>query len=116
MTNYGAGSGAWSTSNMGTDESSDTSGNVQYTAGGFTMTANADPSLGTDVAWVTWNTNPNWGPAATITARGALLYNSTASGAAVAVYDFGADKISTTGTFTVTLPASAYNTAMLRIA
>jgi hypothetical protein len=44
-----------------------------------------------------------------------VLYNSTGSGLAVACFDFGADKTSTTGTFTVTLPAPAYNTGLLRI-
>ena len=116
FTNYGSGSGTPTTSNIGTDEAADTSGNAQYTAGGFTMTPNADPSTGTDVAWVDWTTDPNWGPAATITSYGAVLYNSTASGAAVACFAFGADKTCTTGTFTVTLPAPAYNTALLRIA
>ena len=118
-TNVGTpGSGTPSTSNVGTDETSDTSGNNQYTSGGFTMTANADPSLDTTnhVAYVTWSTNPNWGPAASITSRGAVLYNNTLGGNIVAVFDFGADKTSTTGTFTVTLPAAAYNTALLRIA
>ena len=114
--NYGSGSGAPTVSNMGTDETTDTSGNNRYTAGGFTMTPNADPSNGTDVAWIDWTTDPNWGTDATITAYGALLYNSSASGLAVAAFTFGADKTCTTGTFTITLPAPAYNTALLRIA
>ena len=118
-TNVGTpGTGSPSNTNVGTDETTDTSGNAQYTSGGFTMATNADPSLDTvnHVAYVTWSTNPNWGPAASITSRGAVLYNSTAGGNIVAVFDFGADKTSTTGTFTVTLPAAAYNTALLRIA
>ena len=118
-TNVGTpGSSAPSTSNVGTDEATDTSGNAQYTSGGFTMVTNADPSLDTTnhVSYIDWATDPNWGPAASITSRGAVLYNSTASGATVAVFDFGADKISTTGTFTITLPAPAYNTALLRLA
>jgi hypothetical protein len=49
--------------------------------------------FGTDPAWVT----------ATITARGALIYNTTRANAAVCVIDFGADISSTTGTFTVDL-------------
>lgn len=118
-TNVGTpGSSAPSTSNVGTDEAADTSGNSQYTSGGFTMTPNADPALdtGNHVSYIDWTTDPNWGPAATITASGAVLYNSTASGAGVASFTFGGDKTSTTGTFTLTLPSPAFNTAVLRIA
>jgi len=52
----------------------------------------------------------------TITARGALLYNSTAARKAVCVLDFGADKTATSGTFTVQFPAATSTTAILRIA
>jgi hypothetical protein len=64
-------------------------------------------------------------PGATLVARGALIYNSTpsATGAdgsplvdpAVCVLDFGADKVVTNGTFTVTFPASTGATAIVRI-
>jgi hypothetical protein len=117
-TNVGTpGSSAPSTSNVGTDESSDTSGNAQYTSGGFTLVTNADPAVDNTnhIAYIDWATDPNWGPAATISSRGAVLYNSTGSGTIVGVFDFGADKTSTTGTFTVVLPAPAYNTALLRL-
>lgn len=118
-TNVGTpGSSAPSTTNVGTDEATDTSGNARYTSGGFTMVTNADPALDTTnhVAYIDWATDPNWGTDATITSRGAVLYNSTASGAIVGVFDFGADKTCTTGTFTVVLPGAAYNTAIIRIA
>jgi hypothetical protein len=114
-TNYGSGAGSPTTSNVGTDEATDTSGNARYTAGGFTMTPNADPTIGTNIAWVDWTTDPNWGTDATISSYGGLLYNSTASGLAVATLAWGADKTCTTGTFTVTLPAPAFTTALLRI-
>ena len=52
----------------------------------------------------------------TITARGALLYNSTAARKAVCALDFGADKTATSGTFTVQFPAATSTTAILRIA
>ena len=52
----------------------------------------------------------------TITARGALLYNSTQARKAVCVLDFGADKTATSGTFTVQFPAATSTTAILRIA
>lgn len=118
-TNVGTpGSGAPTTANVGTDETSDTSGNAQYTAGGVALATNADPTLdtGNHVAYVDWATDPSWGPAATITACGAIIYNSTAGGNIVGTYTFGADKISTTGTFTITLPAPAAATAVIRIA
>ena len=54
---------------------------------------------------------------ATITARGALIYNSTASGdPTVAVLDFGSDKTSTDGTFTIQFPTADASNAILRIA
>jgi hypothetical protein len=58
--------------------------------------------------------------AATITARGALIYNSTPThtytNPVVAVLDFGSDKTSTTGTFTVQFPTADASNAILRIA
>ena len=53
---------------------------------------------------------------ATITARGALIYNSSKSNKAVLVLDFGSDKTSTAGTFTITFPAPAAGTAILGLA
>ena len=85
-----------------------------YSAGGNTLT-NIDPtSSGTtaflDFADTTWS-------AATITARGALIYNSSAAGnPAVAVLDFGANKTSTSGDFTVVFPAADASNAIVRIA
>ena len=51
-----------------------------------------------------------------ITARGALIYNSSASNKAVAVLDFGEDKTATDGDFTVVMPAAGASTAIIRIA
>jgi hypothetical protein len=54
---------------------------------------------------------------ATITARGALIYNDTAAGnPTVAVLDFGADKTSTSGTFTIQFPTADASNAIIRIA
>ena len=57
---------------------------------------------------------------ATINARGAMIYNSTPThtytNPAVAILDFGEDKISTTGTFTVQFPTPDASNAILRIA
>jgi hypothetical protein len=56
---------------------------------------------------------------ATITARGALIYNTTPAhtytNPAVAVLDFGGDKISTAGTFTIQFPAATASDAIIRI-
>ena len=53
----------------------------------------------------------------TITARGALIFNDSASGdPAVCVLDFGADKSSSSGDFTVVFPAADASTAIIRIA
>ncbi len=54
---------------------------------------------------------------ATITARGALIYNSTAAGnPAVAVFDFGSDKTSTAGDFVVQFPTADASNAIVRLA
>jgi hypothetical protein len=84
-----------------------------YTAGGNTLTGNAISYSGT-TAWITFS-DSSW-TTATITARGALIYDSSKSNAAIAVLDFGADKTSTAGTFTVQMPAAAASTALIRIA
>ena len=84
-----------------------------YTAGGNTLTG-ATVSLSGTTAYVdfsdtTWST-------ATITARGALMYNSSKSNKAIAVLDFGADKTSTAGDFTVQFPTNDSSSAIVRIA
>ena len=84
-----------------------------YTAGGNTLTGNAISYSGT-TAWITFSDSA-W-TTATITARGALIYDSSKSNAAIAVLDFGADKTSTAGTFTVQMPVAAASTALIRIA
>ena len=52
----------------------------------------------------------------TLTARGALIYNTTESKKAVCVLDFGADKTATSGTFTIQFPQFTSSSAILRIA
>ena len=74
-----------------------------YTAGGATLTTVAPTSSGT-TAFVDFN-DPSF-TSATITARGALIYNSSKSNKAVAVYDFGSDQSTTNGTFTITIPSA----------
>jgi len=83
-----------------------------YTAGGNTLTG-AAISLDGSVAIVDFS-DTTWS-AATITARGALIYNSSKSDKAIAVIDFGGDKTSTNGDFTVQFPVAASSTAIIRI-
>jgi len=84
-----------------------------YTAGGNTLTSVTPISSGTtaftDFADTTWTS-------ATITANGALIYNSSASDKAVAVLAFGGDKTSTNGDFTIVFPTADASNAIIRIA
>lgn len=84
-----------------------------YVAGGQILTGVVVTSSGT-TAYVDWTTDPQW-TGATITARSALIYNSSKSDYAVAVLDFGSDKTVTSGPFTVTLPAPGATTALIRL-
>jgi hypothetical protein len=101
---------------------------TNYTAGGGTLVnggvtaSNASTSAGTGFTTFSNLTFSN----ATITARGALIYNTTPSAngtanttltnAAVAVLDFGSDKTSTDGDFTIIFPTANNATAIIRIA
>ena len=51
----------------------------------------------------------------TFSVRGALIYNSSNSNKAIAVLDFGSDKVSTNGTFTISFPAAAAATAIITL-
>lgn len=83
-----------------------------YTAGGKSLTGRA-ASLSGDTAMMDF-ADPVWSTA-TLTARGALIYNKTRANAAVAVLDFGADVTSTGADYTVVLPAYAAATAVVRL-
>ena len=85
-----------------------------YTATGQTLVGFA-ATLDTDTAILDFTTDPSWA-SSTITARGALIYNSSRTNKAVAVLDFGSDISSTSGTFTVTLPAATAAAGLIRIA
>lgn len=85
-----------------------------YTAGGGALTKVAPTTSGTtaftDFSDLSFTT-------ATITARGALIYNDTATGdPSVVVLDFGSDKTSTSGTFTIIFPTADASNAIIRIA
>lgn len=85
----------------------------QYTATGAALQSK-QVSLDTATAIVTFADLSFTG--VTLTARGAVIYNSSASNAAVCVLDFGADKTATAGTFTIQFPAFTAAAAILRIA
>ena len=101
--------GATTTSFTTTGQASGTN----YTSGGAALTNVAPTSSGTtaftDFADLTFGT-------ATITARGCMIYNDTNSDKSVATIDFGGDKTSTAGDFTIVFPAKAAATAIIRIA
>jgi|TARA_R100000900_G_scaffold25901_1_gene20535 hypothetical protein len=102
----GAGTTAYTTSN-------EVSG-TNYTAKGASLTR-VDPSTSgttalTDFADLTFSN-------ATVTARGALIFNDSASGdPAVCALDFGGDKTSTAGDFTIQFPTADASNAIIRIA
>jgi hypothetical protein len=134
--------GTPSNTNVGTDE---VAASGQYSAGGQILAANTTPALSTHTAWTSWTVNPTWGPTSTLSVIGAIIYNTgttlTGAGAgtataqprlgsvngitanlsgsavnhAVAVYDFGGRQTVTSGTLTLTFPATGA-TAILRIA
>ena len=101
---------------------------TNYTAGGGTLTnggvtaSNTSASAGTGFTTFSNLTFTN----ATVTARGALIYNNTPSAngtanttltnASVVALDFGGDKTSTAGNFTIVFPAATNTTAIIRIA
>jgi len=83
-----------------------------YTAGGNTLTTVDPTSSGTtaflDFSDTTWSSS-------TITAAGALIYNSSEGDKAVAVLSFGGDKTSTDGDFTIQFPTADASNAIVRI-
>jgi len=93
---------------------------TNYTSGGNTLTK-VDPTVSgttalTDFSDTTWSSS-------TITARGALIYNSTpnttslsVSNPTIIVLDFGSDKSSSSGDFTIVFPAADASNAIIRIA
>jgi hypothetical protein len=83
-----------------------------YTAGGATLAGGAIATSGT-TAYVDF-TDASWA-AATFTARGAVIYNSSVSDKAVCVIDFGGDFTVTAGTFTISFPTADASNALIRL-
>lgn len=82
-----------------------------YTSGGETLQGATVGASGTTV-WLTFS-NVYWGDA-TITARGALIYDSSKDNVAIAVLDFGADRSTVGVTFKVEFPEPSATTAVIR--
>ena len=85
-----------------------------YTAGGNTLTISTNPTTSGTTAFLSFS-NTTWSTA-TITARGALIYQSGGSNPAVAVLDFGGNKTSTAGDFQIQFPTADASSAIIRIA
>jgi len=83
-----------------------------YSAGGATATQ-VTPTLSGDTALVDFG-DVTWA-SSSISAAGALLYNSSASNAAVVVLDFGTTITTSSQTFTVTMPAATSSQAIVRL-
>jgi hypothetical protein len=87
-----------------------------YSAGGGTLT-NVNPTTSGTTAFTDFDDLSF--TTATITARGALIYNTTPAhtytNPSVVVLDFGSDKTSTSGTFTIQFPAATASDAIIRI-
>ncbi len=102
----GATTTAYSTSN----EASGTG----YSAGGNTLAISQVPTSTSTTSWLDF-TDTTWS-SATVTANGALIYNSSYSDTSVAVLAFGGDKTSTAGDFTIVFPTADSTSAIIRIA
>ena len=102
-----------SPSNIPSYRSSRSTGTTSYSSGGGSLTSVTPTTSGTtaicDFADISFTS-------ATITARGAMIYNSSNSNKAVCILDFGGDKTSTSGTFTIQFPAADASNAILRLA
>ena len=89
-----------------------------YTTGGNTLT-NIDPTLDSDTAICDF-ADTSW-TSASFTARGCLIYNTTAvsgftTNRSILAINFGGDKTVTSGTFTIEFPAAAASTAIIQLA
>ena len=104
--------GASTTAFSSSEEITNTSGTA-YTSGGATLTSVTPVASSTtavcDFADVSYSS-------ASFTANGALIYNSSATNAAVCAIAFGSDKTATNGTFTIQFPTANATNAIIRLA
>src|SRR5210317_118970 len=108
---YGAATTNYSDVTGNSDEVS--ASGTNYTTGGVTLANAAITTDGTtaivDFADAVFSN-------VDLDARGAIIYNSSQSNAAIALLDFGETKTATDGDFTVVMPAAGASTAIIRIA
>lgn len=104
--------GADTTAYPGDSTGGQVSDTGQYAQGGGTL-VNALVSLNGTTAFVDFDDLSFTG--VTLTARGALVYNTSETNKAVAVLDFGGDKTATAGTFTIQFPNANDTQAIIRI-
>ncbi len=83
-----------------------------YVAGGQALT-NITPQIASNTAYLSFQ-NVTW-PSSSISASGALIYNTTNSNKSVETFSFGATLTTVAGTFAVNFPTNAYNTAVLTL-
>jgi len=90
-----------------------------YTAGGNDLAiSSGSPNLTSTTAWTDF-ADETWSTSTISLARGAMIYNSTPSSGtnpAVVILDFGSDKSSSAGDFTVVMPTNDSTNAIIRIA
>lgn len=87
-----------------------------YTAGGATLSGFTIGSSGT-TAWIDFTTDPSWPTSTLSTVASCLIYNSSKSNKALAVFDFGGVLAATAGTtLTLTFPVADASNALIRIA
>jgi hypothetical protein len=106
-----------SSATLGKSTTSFTTGGEVTSPAGYTSGGKALVNTGTSVASsvaITSFSNLSF-TNVTLTARGALIYNTSNSNTGVAVLDFGSDKTATAGTFTIQFPAFTTSAAILRI-
>jgi hypothetical protein len=85
-----------------------------YVAKGNTL-VNVTPTSTSTTAFTDFG-DSTWS-SSTITARGAMIFNDTASGdPSVVILDFGSDKSSSSGDFTIVFPTGDSTSAIIRIA
>ena len=91
---------------------SDEASGAGYSAGGVTL-QNANLQTSGEVAFGDFD-DVSW-TSSTISASGAIIYNSSVSNKAIAVLSFGGTVSSSSGTFTLTMPTNNSSNALLRL-
>jgi hypothetical protein len=107
---YGAATTNYTDITGNSDEASGTG----YSAGGSALT-NVDPVSSGTTGYTDFSPDITFSTS-TITASGCFIYNTSDSNSMVSVHDFGGDKSSSAGDFTIQFPAAAAGTAIIRIA